>query len=318
VDQRFVEGFTLRHIRGYAEEHTLTLDLSELPARHRLLLLTGWTDYAFSSDNVAASQMGLGLQPPRLEVERGPGRWKVVVPDVGVPVGRPQTVVVDLAPLSLGPSARVRLVTNMRIYWDRIAVGEEVRGLDLEPVALDPVVARLSERGFSAEAFVDGKGPLSFEYARVGWASPWKVMPGRYTRAGDVRALLVETDDLFVVSRPGDEVALSFEGLAPPSEGTERTYLLLGDGFSKEMDINSASPDVVVPLPYHGMARYPYPASERPRRLRRQDALQAKYNTRVVPRPLVPLELAALHQRKALETHASQKRTRHHEEPVLR
>jgi lipoprotein NlpI len=297
VDQRFVEGFALRHIRGYAEEHTLTLDLSELPARHRLLLLTGWTDYAFSSDNVAASQMGLGLQPPRLEVEREPGRWEVAVPDVGIPVGRPQTVVVDLAPVSLGSSTRVRLVTNMRIYWDRIAVGEETRGLALEPVVLDPVVARLSERGFSAEVFVEGKGPLSFEYARVGWASPWKVMPGRYTRAGDVRALLSDTDDLFVVSRPGDDVALSFEGLAPLPEGAERTFLLLGDGFSKEMDINSASPDVVLPLPYHDMASYPYPDSERPRRLRRQDALQAKYNTRAVARPLVPLELAALYRR---------------------
>ncbi len=298
VDQRFVEGFPLHRIRGYAEEHALTLDLSALPERHRLLLLTGWTDYAFSSDNVAASQMGLGLQSPRLEVEETPGQWVVAVPEVGIPVGRPQTVVVDLEPLSLGPTARVRLVTNMRIYWDRIAVGERVSGT-LEPTALDPVVARLSERGFSAEAFVDGKGPLSFDYARVGWASPWKVMPGRYTREGDVRDLLGATDDLFVVSKPGDDVALSFEALPPPPPGHERTFLFVGDGFSKEMDINSASPDIVLPLPYHGMASYPYPESERPRPLSRQEALQARYNTRVVARPLVPLELAAVHQREA-------------------
>ena len=299
VDQRFVEGFPLHRIRGYAADHALTLDLSGLPEGHRLLVLTGWTDYAFSSDNVAASQMGLGLHPPRLEVETAPGHWEVAVPDVGIPVGRPQTVLVDLAPLTVGPTARVRLVTNMRIYWDRIAVGEAAEGLDLAPTALEPVVARLSERGFSAEAFVDGKGPLSFDYARVGWASPWKVMPGRYTREGDVRDLLGATDDLFVVSKPGDDVALSFEALPPPRPGDERTFLLLGDGFSKEMDINSASPDVVLPLPYHGMASYPYPAAERPRRLRRQDTLQAQYNTRAVARPLVPLELAALHERTA-------------------
>jgi len=47
------------------------------------------------------------------------------------------------------------------------------------------------------------------------------------------------------------------------------------------------------------MASYPYPESERPRRLSRQEALQAKYNTRVVARPLVPLELAAVHAREA-------------------
>jgi lipoprotein NlpI len=299
TDQRFVEGFALHRIRGYAAEHALTLDLARLPATHRILLLTGWTDYAFSSDNVAASQMGLGLQPPRLEVETSPGRWEVAVPDVGIPVGRPQTVVVDLSSVSLGPTARVRLVTNMRVYWDRIAVGEAADRPALEPVVLDPVVARLGERGFSAESFVDGKGPLSFDYARVSWASPWKVMPGRYTAEGDVRTLLRGTDDLFVVAKPGDEISLSFPALPAPGAGDVRTFLLLGDGFSKEMDINSASPDVVLPLPYHGMTSYPYTASARPPALALRDERQARHNTRVVARPLVPLELAARFRRQA-------------------
>jgi Tfp pilus assembly protein PilF len=297
VDQRFVEGFALHRIRGYAAEHTLTLDLTALPATHRVLLLTGWTDYAFSSDNVAASQMGLALQPPRLEVEVAPGRWEVAVPDVGIPVGRPQTVVVDLAPLALGPTARVRLVTNMRIYWDRIAVGKAAQALPLEPVPLDPLVAHLEERGFSKEVFVDGRGPLSFDYARVTWVSPWKVMPGRYTALGDVRTLLGETDDLFVVSKPGDEIALSFEAPPPPAAGTARTFLLLGDGFSKEMDINSASPDIVLPLPYHGMESYPYAESDRSGEPARRAERQARHDTRVVARPLLPLELAALPER---------------------
>ncbi len=299
VDRRFVEGFPLHRVRGYAGEHALTLDLSDVPATHRVLLLTGWTDYAFSSDNVAASQMGLGLKPPSLEVETAPGQWDLAIGDVGIPVGRPQTVVVDLGPVALGPTARVRLVTNMRIYWDRIAVGEAMPDLAGEPVTLEPVVARLAERGFSAERFVDGKGPLSFDYARVSWSSPWKVMPGRYTREGDVAHLLEAADDLFVVSKPGDEIALSFEALPPVRPGRERTYLLLGDGFSKEMDINSSSPDVVLPLPYHGMTSYPDSPSGRPRPLNRRDELQARYNTRVVARPLIPLELAAVHEREA-------------------
>ncbi len=136
-------------------------------------------------------------------------------------------------------------------------------------MALDPVRADLRERGFSAVA-TDGE-PLAFDYARVSWLSPWKTMPGRYTREGDVRPLLAAADDAFVVSKPGDEVAVSFDAsaLPPVGAGRARTFLLHGDGFSKEMDINSASPDVVLPLPYHGMRAYPYADAEVPPAARR-------------------------------------------------
>ena len=36
-------------------------------------------------------------------------------------------------------------------------------------------------------------------------------MPGRYTREGDVGALLAAVDDEFVIARPGDEVSLAFD-----------------------------------------------------------------------------------------------------------
>jgi hypothetical protein len=294
VDGRYVGGFALERIRGYAREHATTLDLSLVPVTHRILVLTGWTDYAFSSDNVAASQMGLGLHPPRLEVEVSAGRWETVVPDVGIPVGRPQTIVVDLSGVDLGPSGRVRLVTNMRIYWDRVGVGEAVRGLELRPVELPLRGARLRERGFSAAVAVGGFEAMGFDYSRVSWSSPWKTAPGRYTREGDVKELLGARDDLFVVSKPGDEVALSFEAPGGPGAGRERTFLLVGDGFSKEMDINSASPDVVEPLPYHGMGSYPYAPGERPQRVRAQQERQRRYDTRVVARPIPPMELARL------------------------
>ena len=105
----------------------------------------------------------------------------------------------------------------------------------------------------------------------LSWLSPWKSFPGRYTRLGDVKPLLSASDDAFVISRPGDEIQLSFDAEALPAvrPGWARTFLLLGDGYSKEMDINSSSPDIVLPLPYHGMASYPYPESERPRELAR-------------------------------------------------
>jgi len=226
-------------------------------------------------------------------VERADGTWATAVEQVGIPVGRPQTVVVDLAG-KLGPSRRARVVTTMRVYWDEAAVAVPAPDVALVPLALEPVRADLRERGFSAVA-TDGE-PLGFDYARVSWLSPWKTMPGRYTREGDVRPLLAATDDAFVVSKPGDEVAVSFDAsaLPPVGAGRTRTFLLHGDGFSKEMDINSASPDIVLPLPYHGMKAYPYAAADAPPAARRVAEQAEAWNTRLVVRPMVPMELFAL------------------------
>jgi tetratricopeptide (TPR) repeat protein len=294
LDRVFADDLPLERIRGYAREHTLTLDLAALPPKHTRLLLTGWTDYAFSSDNVAASQAGLKLLPPRLEVETAAGEWQTAVPQIGVPVGRPQTIVVDVAGL-IGPSRRVRVVTSMRVMWDQVAVAEPAMDVALAPVALEPAQALLEERGFSAAASPDGREPWSFDFARASWLSPWKTMQGRYTRLGDVRRLVAASDDRFVVSKPGDSLALRFDAQSLPTlrRGVARTFLLHGDGFSKEMDINSASPDAVLPLPFHAMQRYPYSEAEVPPDVLRVLDEAASWNTRTVVRPIVPIELHA-------------------------
>jgi len=77
---------------------------------------------------------------------------------------------------------------------------------------------------------------------------------------------------------------LSFDARALPAlaPGWTRTFLLYADGFSKEMDINSASPDQVSPLPFHGMSKYPYtPPEHYPMTEARRSYLE-RYNTRVV------------------------------------
>jgi hypothetical protein len=230
------------------------------------------------------------MRPPSLEVEDAAGAWHVAVPQIGIPVGRPQTVVVDLAGIWRGPSRRVRISTNMRIYWDEVRVGQ-ARELPLRETTLEAVRAELRERGFSAESSPDGREPFGYEYARVSSVSPWKAFPGRYTRAGDVRELLASSDDSFVTSRPGDEIALAFDAtaLAEPPPGWRRTWLFVSDGFSKEMDINSATPDALEPRPFHAMSRYPYSAPETfPWTEERRRAVET-YDTRVVRAPFAAL-----------------------------
>lgn len=188
------------------------------------------------------------------------GRWRTIVDDIGIPVGRPQTVVVDLQGRLPAGTTELRIATNMRIYWDQILFADVAPDDVLRVERLDPDVADLRARGFSAELAAAPPPPTTYDYGRVTHASPWKAIVGAYTRLGDVRPLVTGVDDRFVVTAPGDEIALSFVAarLRPLPSGTKRTFLLFADGFSKEMDLHSASPDVVEPLPFHGMARYPY------------------------------------------------------------
>ena len=293
LDRRYPDDFQLHRIRGYAEPHTLTLDLGAVAPRSALLL-SGWTDYAWSSDNVAAHQAGLLMKPPSLEVEDQSGRWVVATLQIGIPIGRPQTVVADLTGIWKGPSRRVRISTNMRIYWDEIRVADIVDGAQSQ-VELRPSSAQLRERGFSAETTPDGREPLGYDYAQVSPLSPWKQFLGSYTREGDVLELLDRSDDLFVISRPGDEVSVRFDAKALPElpSGWKRTFLVFSDGFSKEMDINSATPDVLGPLPFHGMSRYPYAFPERYPSTEERLRVMERYNTRVASYPLLRLEAQA-------------------------
>ena len=288
LDRTYPDDFKLLPVRGYAEEHTLTLDLGRDAT---LLLLTGWTDYAWSSDNLGASQRGLEMRPPSLQVKDKEGNWRTVIESMGFPVGRPQTVTVDLKGKFLSESREVRILTNMRVYWDQALVDDSGGERPFTVERLEAAAATLRERGFSAEVTPDGREPYAYDYARASFASPWKTFTGRYTRTGDVRELLAAADDMYVVSKPGDELALSFDAsrLKPLPAGWTRTFLLYADGFSKEMDINSASPHEVAPLPFHGMKRYPYSPPESYPRDEAHLSYLERYNTRVVASPLPSL-----------------------------
>jgi Flp pilus assembly protein TadD len=292
MDRNYPDDFARLPIRGYAEPHELVLDLGDVSER-AVLLLTGWTDYAFSSDNVAASQRALELHPPSLQVRDANGRWTTAIVELGFPVGRPQTVVARLEGRFLSGSREVRILTNMRIYWDQILVAPSPDDSGVWPRHMSPAAAALRWRGISAEVTPDGREPFSYDYGRVSAAVPWKMLVGRYTREGDVRPLLSSVDDRFVVSRPGDEIALSFDALPPPAAGLSRTFLLYAYGYSKEMNPRSAAPHTVGPLPFRGMTRYPYGPDEGYPTTEIHRQYLDEFNTRVVARQVPSIDAGA-------------------------
>ena len=296
IDRVYAGPVELLPYKGYAKQHQLTLDLGPLEKDAPVVLLMhGWIDYADSTSNIAASQAGLKLTPPYLEaLDEAVGQWTRVLPQMGFPAGLPKTMTVDLTGKLPPGSRKVRITTNMAIYWDQIRVATAL-GPPPSLAAVEASRAELRYRGFPELVSPDGRPPESYDYARDQARVHWKTHVGTFTRYGDVVALLGAVDDRYVITKPGDEIALEFPAAALPplAAGYSRDYLLFADGFGKDMDINSARPDTVTPLPWHAMKSYP-PAPGDHSPFITPDPLESvvTWDTRLVPSALLPIHPA--------------------------
>lgn len=264
IDRRYPDLFKPLPYKGYAETHSLVLDLGQISADRAVLFMHAWIDYADSTSNLAASQAGLALVPPYLQVRDESGSWVTVIERMGFPAGLPKTMTVDLSGKFLSASRQVRIVTNMRIYWDQILVDGSPAREDYEIHTVKPAVARLGFKGFPRFYSPDGRLPKIYDYEDASTTALWKAHVGGYTRYGDVLPLLQAKDDRMIVTRSGDEVRVSFDlsSLPPLPDGWVRDYLLYVDGFGKDMDPNSGGPHFVGPFPFHGMPTFPYDEEE--------------------------------------------------------
>ncbi len=279
IDLRFV---------GYAQEHFIDLDfgprLSELDAEARLVLfLNGWVHYAYSSTNFAAHQAGVRLQAPSFYVQRE-GQWVELFHEVGYPAGIRHTMTLDVTGKLLATDRRVRVATNMELYWDQIFVASVRTQVPLKIQTIPVESAELRFLGYPREYSPDGRQPDLYDYSQVDRAVPWKTMRGSYTRYGDVTTLLHEPDDCYVIMGPGEEVTLRFaaDRLEPPAPGYERSFLLKTDSYCKDMDLYTAFPETVEPLPFHGMSGYPYGPDEAYPQDEKHQEYQRTFNTRII------------------------------------
>jgi hypothetical protein len=224
--------------------------------------------------------------PPYVQVRDEGGKWQTVIENMSFPMGKSKTMVVDLSGRFLSADRRVRIRTNMEIYWDYIfyTVGDTEEG-PLSVTTLEPTAADLHYRGFSRLYRKGGpNGPHWFDYSDVSTEPKWLDMEGYYTRYGDVLPLFLEDDSKYVIMNAGDEVTVEFSADRVPQvpDGWVRDYLIYSTGWLKDADINTATGQTVEPLPFHGMRSYPYGSDEAyPDTKEYRDYLR-KYNTRKV------------------------------------
>jgi hypothetical protein len=213
----------------------------------------------------AAWQAGLQPISPYVEAQMPDGSWKRVVDDMGFPAGLPRTITVDLTGKLPPGTRRIRITTNLQIYWNQILVdnGPE-QPSRIRTTELPLASATLAFRGYPRQ--VEGKipGDLTYYYDQASTTGPFSQFRGSYTRYGDVTSLLQKVDDQFVIFGTGEDIDAEFSAapLPPISPGWTRDYFFYANGFVKDMDFYEATPFTVADMPFHGMTAYPYPAAQ--------------------------------------------------------
>jgi hypothetical protein len=262
---RYFGDFGLTQFAGFAKPHSLELDLGEPYAGGPLwLLLHGEVEYYSANSMYAASQAGVESISPYVEALDATGRWIRVIDDMGFPAGGPRTMTADLTGKLPSGTQRIRILTNLQIYWNSILIDRTNQNQDVRLTPVPLVRADLSFHGFPLK--IEGKPPgnVMYVYEKSSPTGPYTRPAGAYTRYGDVLPLVNSLDDRLVVFGSGDEVALDFDPSKLPvlRAGWVRDYFFVANGYEKDMDFYAYDFTSVDPLPFRDMSAYPYPADQ--------------------------------------------------------
>ncbi len=179
--------------------------------------------------------------------------------------GLPRTIVADLTGKLPEGTRRIRIKTNLQIYWDQILIDNGPdRGNQIRQTEMPLSLAKVAFHGYPEQIEGATHGDLTYNYENVSATGPFVKQRGSYTRYGDVTALLKTVDDHSVIFGSGEEIDAEFstDTLPPLAAGWKRDYFFYANGYVKDMDFYEASPFTVADMPFHRMSRYPYPANE--------------------------------------------------------
>ncbi len=265
--RRFVGDFELLPFAGFAKLHGLELDLGQAYRGGPLwLLMHGEIEYFSATGMYAADQAGLQPIAPYVEALGAQGKWKRVIDDIGFPAGGPRTMTADLTgKLPLG-AKRIRIWTNLQIYWDNILIDRTPQSQTARLTEIPLVRADLRFHGFPLKIEGTPPGNVKYVYEKASATGPYTRPAGAYTRYGEVLPLVRNFDDRLAVFGSGDEVQLEFDPARLPAlpSGWARDYFFVAHGYEKDMDFYAFQPNRVDPLPFRKMGTYPYPGRSYP------------------------------------------------------
>jgi len=246
------------------------------------LIIDGYTDYFTATSMYAADQAGIKVIAPYVEALDAQGKWVRVLEDMGFPAGLERTMVADLTGKLPPGTRRIRIVNNLKIYWDAIRIDQTPEQQDVRVAEVPLADAALDFLGYPREIRLTPASDTVYSYAHRSKSGPYARAAGNYTRYGDVHPLLEKPDDRFVVFSSGEGVKLDFDPrkLPPVPAGWVRDYFFYANGFEKDLDFYAAHAFTVEPLPRHSLLSYPYPAGKDYPADAEHLRYQLEYNTR--------------------------------------
>ena len=264
-DHRYVRDFQNINFAGYAKMHSLTLDLGTWSDRAPLrMYMHGFIEYFTATSMYAAWQAGIDPVAPYLEAQMPDGSWKRILDDMGFPAGLPRTIVVDLTGKLPAGTRKVRISTNLQIYWDQVLIDNAPDSTKVRRIELPLVGSSLAFRGYPQQIDGETPGDLTYDYEKVSMTGPFSRQRGTYTRYGDVTQLLKAADDQYVIFGTGEDIDLEFSASSLPGlpKGWKRDYFFYANGYVKDMDFYEALPFTVAEMPFRKMSAYPYSDKE--------------------------------------------------------
>lgn len=260
LDENYLDGIERGKFQGVAKEHFVELELPENAPKDKKIWIVadGWMHPTDASVNVQRGQVP-DIKPPKslsLEVLQNDGEWKTVKENLGFPAGKMKTVLIDLPP----NVRKFRLRTELEIFWDKLAWSVDRAENQTKEIPLDLSSAELRYRGFSVIEKRDDSSPEKPVYDKILTTNQrWRDLEGFYTRFGDVLELLQMTDDRMVLMNAGDELVLKFPALPEVEKGWKRDFVIIGNGWIKDGDLNSVFSKTLLPLPTHATNDYSTP-----------------------------------------------------------
>lgn len=243
----------LRFIGRVLEPHDITIEFEHPISAGDgtpMLLLDGWVEYPYSQTMFAAWQAGATYDPPSVLAQRGDGSWEEVLHHVGYPAGMPRQMVIPLPTLPAG-CRRLRVVTDLQVYWDRIQLAWAEPCKEARRSIRMPQEATVFVPGFP-DRTTDVWFRPDYDWSHCIPLWDTRAQRGFYTNLamGGATDLVATEDRSVAIFGTGEAIRILIPDCPEPVEqGWTRHHVLDLAGWCKDMDLANLQGETVGPLP---------------------------------------------------------------------